>query len=100
MCGLHIRSLELLNDKEKTYWNFEPCEARIVKIIVGNSGRFEKPWFQPYLGTVREAVEIVQGRQKFYIDNQFDNGWKKVTEGKGSPTWGHSSLDAERVLDD
>lgn len=88
------------NEKEQTYWNFEPCEARIVRIVVGNSGRFEKPWFEPYLGTIREAVEVKYGRYTFYIDNQFDNGWRKVTEGRGSPMWGHSSIDAERVLDD
>lgn len=89
-----------MNDKEKTYWNFEPCEARIVRIVVGNSGRFEKPWFEPYLGTIREAVEVKYYRQTFYIDNEFGVGWRKVTEGRGSPNYPHSSIDVARVLDD
>lgn len=89
-----------MSSNTKTYWNGEPCEARIVNVVVGNTGRFERPWFLPYVGKVREAVEVKYGNQLFYLDNEYEQGWKKVTEGRGSPNWPHSSLDVERVLDE
>ena len=54
-----------------TYWNGEPCAARKVRVIVGET---------------------------FYLDDEDGAGWDKVTVGRGSPRWPHSSLDVERVL--
>lgn len=89
-----------MSNNEKTYWNGEPCKARIVRVIVGDHGRFERPWFLPYVGKVLDAVEVRYANSTFYIDNYLDQGWKKVTEGRGSPNWPHSSLDVDRVLED
>lgn len=88
-----------MSSDEKTYWNGEPCRARIVNVLVGNHGNFERPWFLPYVGKVREAVEVRYGKSVFYLDNEFQQGWKKVTEGMGSPNWPHSSLDVDRVTE-
>jgi hypothetical protein len=84
----------------RTFWNGEPCEARKVRVVVGNSGRFSAPWFSDYIGQEREAVEVTYGGQTFYLDNEDGSGWGKVTVGHGSPSYGHGSLDVERVLDD
>lgn len=82
-----------------TFWNGERCEARRVRVIVGNEGRFERPWFLPFVGQEREAVEVTYGRSTFYLDDEGGKGWAKVTEGRGSPQWGHSSLDVDRVVE-
>lgn len=82
----------------KTFWNGEPCSARIVRVIVG------KPlaptwWCADLEGTEREAVEVRYGNQLFYLDNENEQGWLKVTLGMGSPRYGHRSLLVERVLE-
>lgn len=109
---------------EATFWNGEPCEARIVRVIVAPSPDFPEYWARPYIGTEREAVEITYAGAIFYIDNETHKlgadelatleefglspvvdygqrsgeGWEKVTTGKGSPTYGHRSLTIERVV--
>jgi hypothetical protein len=76
---------------EKTFWNGEPCEARKVRVIVGKA--ISPTWWCASLeGSEREAVEVRYGGQTFYLDNFNENGWWKVTQGKGSPQCGHSSL--------
>jgi hypothetical protein len=77
---------------ELTYWNGERCEARKVWLIVGDDGRFERPWFKRFIGQQRAAVEVVYGGQTFYLDDAGGEGWFKVTEGRGSPRLGHGSL--------
>jgi len=81
---------------EKTFWNGEPCKAKIVRVIVGKP---QKPtwWCAPYEGQEREAVRIDYGNQTFYIDNEGNKGWNKVKSG-GSPWVGHKSLPVEREL--
>lgn len=87
---------------QQTYWNNEPCKARIVRVIVGKA---DKPtfWYADLEGTEREAVEISDanqaGEQPFYIDNENNEGWIKVTEGKGSMWYPHSSLEIEKVIE-
>ena len=83
----------------KTFWNGEPCEARIVVVIVGKSPK--KTWWCAGLeGQERQAVEVKYGDEKpFYLDNEDGEGWAKVTEGRGSPQWGHSSIPVERVVE-
>ena len=74
-----------------TYWNGEPCKATIVRVIVGPA---MKPtyWYAGLEGTKREAVKVEYYDQTFYIDNEGGKGWWKVTKGRGSPSYGHSSL--------
>ena len=80
-------------------WNGEPVFARHVRVIVGPAG---KPtyWHAGLEGTERRAIEVWYGDQDpFYLDNEDDSGFEKVTYGCGSPTWGHKSLPVERVLE-
>lgn len=90
---------------EKTYWNGEPCKAQVVVVIVGKAP-VSTWWCAELEGQQREAVEIIYGKQTFYIDNEGDgsdefpsgSGWRKVTVGEGSPKWRHMSLPVERVV--
>jgi len=83
---------------EKTYWNGEPCIARIVRVVVGKS--LKPTWWCANLeGTEREAVEVKYHDEPFYLDNEKNQGWLKVTLGFGSPQYGHRSLPVERVIE-
>lgn len=89
--------------QELTYWNGERCQAEKVRVIVGTPRRATW-WFAGLEGTERRAVRITADGQTFYIDNDdgpdwaAGDGWDKVTIGKGSPQWGHASLDVSRDL--
>lgn len=83
---------------EQTYWNGEPAEARKVRVIVGPA---PKPtwWCAKFEGQEREAVEVKQHGETFYLDNEGDNsGWLKVTKGMGSPQYMHRGLPVKEVL--
>lgn len=81
-----------------TYWNGEPCEALRVRVIVGDTGRYPRYWARELVGQEREAVQVFYFDKPFYLDNEDGSGWRKVTEGHGSPAWSHLSLEAERVI--
>jgi hypothetical protein len=83
--------------EERTYWNYEPTPARVVRVIVGAS-RLPTWWCAEMEGKERVAVEVNYHGDKFYLDNEDGSGWRKVTEGRGGPDWGHSSLPVKRVL--
>lgn len=82
---------------DQTYWNGEPCAARVVTVIVGKAPR-ETWWCAKLEGQPRRAVEVDYHGEKFYLDNEDGQGWLKVTRGRGSPHYQHSSLPVERVL--
>lgn len=85
-------------DDGRTYWNGEPTPARRVRIIVGPSPA-PTWWCAGLEGQERDAVEVEYGGQRFYLDNADGRGWRKVTIFRGSPSAGHASLPAERVLE-
>jgi hypothetical protein len=68
-----------------------------VRVVVGDTGFFALPWFKEFIGQEREAVEVTYYGDVFYLDNEDGSGWAKVTNGHGSPQYGHRSLDVERV---
>lgn len=84
--------------EERTFWNYEPAPARIVRVIVGPCLK-ETFWHNGLEGTEREAVEVNYYGDKFYLDNEDGSGWMKVTRGRGGPEWGHSSLPVSEVLE-
>jgi hypothetical protein len=93
-------------DAGKTWWNGEPCQARLVRVIVGKAA-LPTWWCASLEGTEREAVEIQYGDFPLaYIDNdawddhEWGAGWRKVTTGRGSPQYGHWSLPVERVIEE
>jgi len=82
----------------KTFWNGEPREAKRVKVIVGSC---EPGWWCHGLeNTTRNAVRVgTPGKGVFYLDDEDGSGWLKVTEGRGSPQWGHRSLPVSSEID-
>lgn len=83
----------------KTYWNGQPCQARRVRVRVGDHGRVPHPWYAELVGQERNAVEItVEDGQRFYIDDAHGLGWAKVTVHLGSPQTGHGGLAVDEVL--
>lgn len=107
---------------ERTYWNGEPCDARVVRVIVADVPKRSAYWARPYVGQEREAVKVTYAGETFYLDNEehtptgaeaevllgfgrsvttspAGEGWRKVTEGRGSWRHPHRSLDVQRVLD-
>ncbi len=87
-----------------TYWNYEPTPCRIVRVIVGRS-LVPTWWCAGLAGTEREAVEVNYHGDVFYLDNPGvpavnpNEGWLKVTKGRGGPEWGHHELPVERVVE-
>ena len=81
----------------KTYWNGERTSARKVLIRVGKS---ERPtwWCADLEGQERKAVEVSYFDKPFFLDDEDGSGWRKVTEGHGSPTWGHRGLPGDSVV--
>lgn len=77
-------------------WNGEPCEARKVVVRVGPS--LPGWWCAGLEGQERKAVEVKGKTSTFCLDNEDGQGWHKVTDGMGSPKWGHSSLPPSEVL--
>jgi hypothetical protein len=80
-----------------TFWNGEPCEARIVKVIVGKPLR-PSWWCADLEGKQRTAIQIAQQGQTFFIDHEDGTGWRKITEGRGMPNYPHSSLPSDSQL--
>ena len=74
----------------ETFWNGEPCKAKRLRVIVGPSPATW--WCAELEGAERDAVEVIYGKQTFYLDNEDGSGWLKVTKGRGSPMYGHKSL--------
>lgn len=81
----------------QTYWNGQPAECRKVRVIIGEPPR-PTWWCAEMVGQEREAVEVKQGGDKFYIDNEDGSGWLKVTEGLGSPGYPHRSLKVSKII--
>lgn len=81
-----------------TYWNGEPTPARRVRVRVGPSP-VATWWCAGLAGTERKAVEVRYGGRVFYLDDEDGSGWRKVTEGHGSPRWSSGSLpDTSEVI--
>lgn len=80
-----------------TRWNGERCKAEKVRVIVGPSDR-PTWWCAGMVGQERAAVRVEYGGHKFYLDDEDGSGWRKVTAGRGSPEWPHSSLPVEREV--
>jgi hypothetical protein len=89
--------------EQQTYWNGELADARRVRVIVADDGRFPNYWAREFVGQERDAVEVLSGDAPddvfpFYLDDEDGTGWVKVTTGRGSPRWGHRTIQVEEVM--
>jgi hypothetical protein len=76
---------------EDTYWNGERTPCRRVLVTVGKAPALTW-WCAPYEGMIRQAVEVTYNGQIFFLDNEDNSGWNKVTNRQGSPRASHRSL--------
>lgn len=76
---------------KETFWNGEPTPARRVMVNVGESD-VSTWWCASLAHTIRKAVEVTYGGCVFFLDDEQGDGWRKVTEGHGSPNVSHWSL--------
>ena len=99
----------MMGHNPQCYWNGEPCKARKVAVEVADSSA-PRYWARGLVGTRRDAVEVEYGGEVFYLDDEawayseegafarpFElipagQGWAKVTDGHGSPAFGHREL--------
>lgn len=84
-------------------WNYRPCRARKVRVVVGDCDRFPLYWarVEGLVGQTVDAVEVSEadasGDQPFYLDDRDGSGWSKVTNG-GGPDRPHRELQAAQVM--
>lgn len=79
--------------REPGYWNGEPCEIEVIRIKMIDSP--DVPllfWGKPFYGEPRQAIRVFYGKEPFVIDNEDGMGYRKVTKGMGSPSYGHRSI--------
>lgn len=72
------------------YWNGEPAiyTACVVQIVRNDASPMH--WYNAFVGTYRQAIQISQNGHSFVIDNETGTGHYKVTKGMGSPGCGHA----------
>lgn len=83
-----------------TFWNGMPAPARRGSAVVADAPEFPGYWARELIGQRIEVVEVNLAGVSFsggidYLDNRDGSGWRKVTEGRGGPGFGHSGLDIE-----
>ena len=84
----------------ETFWNGIPITAMRGTAQVADAPEFPQYWARPLVGQ-RIPVVLVDlnganyGGGISYLDNRNEEGWIKITEGKGSPAWPHGDLAIE-----
>ena len=78
----------------ETFWNGEPCKAERGTGIMLDSPEHPRFWGRAS-GLIGQRVPVVRveyNGQVFYLYDANSLGWHKVTDGQGSPSWSHHSL--------
>ena len=81
------------------YWNGLPTPVRKVTGVVREwtDGDPPQAWWKPIVGQRVRAVEVVLDGVNYgggiaYLYDEDGSGWRKVTEGHGSPRYGHRDV--------
>ena len=85
-----------------TWWNGLPTVAAKGTAVVADDPRFPLYWAKTE-GIIGQRIPVVMvvldgvnaGGGIDYLDNRDGSGWRKVTEGHGSPRWPHSNVRIE-----
>lgn len=87
---------------EKTYWNFEECTAEKGTGVMLDSPQFPHFWGRDtgLIGSRVPVVKVTYGEQEFYLYNDHNEGWNKVTVGRGGPQYKHRNIDVEKYVPD
>lgn len=79
------------------YWNGLPTTATRGTAVVADAPSFPQYWARDLVGMRIEVVRVNldgvnYGGGTDYLDNRNGEGWKKVTLGRGSSRYAHSSV--------
>jgi hypothetical protein len=77
---------------DRTFWNGELTPCRKVFVRMASATSFPRFWGEHLLGKEVPAVEVRYGSYIFYLYDDDGSGWRKVTDGQGSPRWGHREV--------
>lgn|ERR1044072_105160 len=81
-------------------WSASPVEARLVKVMVGPT---DWEWCQPFVGTLRKAIEVrmatVDSHRTVYVDNEDGRALWVFLKGQ-APLPGFRLLPAFTVYED
>lgn len=85
-------------DEPNAYWNGLPTYAVRGTGVVLDSPEFPQFWGRDLVGQRIPVVRVVLDGVNYgggiaYLDDRDGSGWRKVTEGHGSPAYGHRDLD-------
>lgn len=87
-----------------TYWNGERLDPPALKgrAVVADSTFFPRYWAREdgLIGQEIAVVRVNYGGATFYLDDRDGSGWAKVTEGRGSPRWGHREIEVSSFAAD
>jgi len=62
----------------QTMYEGQPCQAKRCMVQVG--ANTDHTFHDSLVGQVRQAVEVIINKQKFYLDNEDGTGWMKLIE--------------------
>lgn len=86
-----------MTSETETYWNGLPTEAERGTAVVADCPEAPGYWARDLIGeriaVVRVPLDgVAYGGGVTFLDDRHGQGWAKVTEGRGSPGWGHADV--------
>lgn len=90
---------------KRGYWNGLPTRVRKVTGTIVKYDPDRHPnlaWWKDMVGQTIVAVEVSldgvnYGGGTIYLDDRKGEGWRKVTDGRGSPSYPHAEVPLENV---
>lgn len=88
--------------RREGYWNGLPTNVDRGTAVVADSPEFPRYWARTE-GIIGQRIAVVRvdlngvnyGGGVAYLDDRDGSGWRKVTEGYGSPRFGHRDVAIE-----
>jgi hypothetical protein len=92
-------------DGKNAFWNGLPTYAQRGTAVVLDAPEFPQYWARDLVGQRIEVVRVVLDGVNYgggidYLDNRDGSGWRKVTEGHGSPAYPSAHLAVRDFLPD
>ena len=81
----------------KVFWNGEQVTAVRGTVIVADAPGKPMYWatIEGIIGQRISVVRVSRNTWMFTLDDRGDSGWRKITEGRGMPLWGHRTIHCE-----
>jgi hypothetical protein len=95
-------SAALAASPANAYWNGLPTTAERGTAVVADAPEFPAYWAKTE-GIIGQRIAVVRvvldgvnyGGGVAYLDDRDGSGWRKVTTGHGSPSYGHADVAIE-----